>query len=236
MQRPDDLPAASDVARAYDRWSVQYDADGNATRDLDADVLRQVPLGLERRDVLELGCGTGKNTTWLAAHARRVMALDFSDGMLRVARARSYAAPVTFLRHDVRVAWPVSSASFDVVVGNLVLEHVEQLPPIFVESARVLRPGGRVFFCELHPFRQWRGGQAHFVEERSGATVHVPAFVHAVSEFVNAGLAAGLRLLELGEWCDAPAATGDGSAGGGSPPLPRLLSVLFEKPVPVRDD
>ena len=213
-----------DVARAYDRWAATYDEDRNLTRDLDARVLREAPLALPGRDALELGCGTGKNTEWLAAHARSVVALDFSDGMLarareRVARAGS-AGRVRFVRHDVREPLPVADASADVVVGNLVLEHVEDLGPVFGEAARVLRPGGRLWLCELHPYRQWRGGQAHFTDAATGETVHVAAHVHSAGEYVNGGIAAGLALAHLGEWLEpgAPAGT-----------APRLLSVLFER-------
>jgi ubiquinone/menaquinone biosynthesis C-methylase UbiE len=210
-----------DVARAYDRWATQYDDDRNTTRDLDAAVVRRAPLRIAGRDVLELGCGTGKNTVWLAADARQVHALDFSAGMLAEARRRIPAEKVRFVEHDIRTAWPLAAGSVDVVVGNLVLEHVRDLAPIHAEAARVLRPGGQLFLCELHPFRQLRGGQAHFVDPRSGETVHVPAFMHTTSEYVNGGLAAGFELRELGEWLepDAPA---------DSPP--RLLSLLFDRP------
>ena len=209
---------AESVRGAYDRWADSYDRDRNATRDLDAEVLRTAGLDIARRDVLELGAGTGKNTVWLAEHARAVSAMDFSEQMLERARARMPAQNVTYIRHDVRERWPVTTSSVDVVVGNLVLEHLENLEPIYREAARVLRPDGRLFFCELHPYRQIRGGQAHFVDERTGETVHVEAHVHSVSEYVNEGIAAGLTLLRLGEHLerDAP-----------SDAPPRLISVLF---------
>jgi malonyl-CoA O-methyltransferase len=219
---PDPLATdTTDIARAYDRWAAQYDDDRNTTRDLDAAVVRRAPLNLAGRDVLELGCGTGKNTVWLAGQARLVHALDFSDGMLAEARRRVDAPHVRFVQHDIRIEWPLAAASVDVVVGNLVLEHVRDLGPIFAEAARVLRPGGQLFLCELHPFRQLRGGQAHFVDPRSGETVHVPAFTHATSEYVNGGIAAGLLLRELGEWLEP-------EPPSGMPP--RLLSLLFERP------
>jgi len=215
----------ADVARAYDRWAASYDADRNATRDLDAEVLRRAPLGVDGRDVLELGCGTGKNTAWLAERARSVVGLDFSPGMLARARERVEAAGtagrVRLVRHDVREPWPAPDASADVVVGNLVLEHVRELAPVYGEAARVLRPGGRLLLCELHPERQRRGGQAHFTDAETGATVHVAAHRHTVGEYVNGGLAAGLALRHLGEWLEA-------GAPDGAPP--RLLSVLFERP------
>lgn len=213
-----------DVSRAYDRWAASYDSDRNLTRDLDARVMREAPLDVAGRDVVELGCGTGKNTEWLAAQARSLLAIDFSEGMLMRALERLAGLGLTervrFVRHDVRVPLPAGDASADVVVGNLVLEHVQHLAPVFAEAARVLRPGGRLWFCELHPFRQWRGGQAHFTDLATGETVHVAAHVHTMSEYVNAGIAAGLRLRHLGEWLE------EGAPDGA---LPRLVSVLFER-------
>lgn len=212
--------ARSEVAEAYDRWSRRYDDDHNATRDLDARVVRQSPLHLSGARVLELGCGTGKNSAWLATHARELVALDFSPGMLDVAQRRVRAAHVRFVEHDITRPWPVDSGSWDVVVGNLVLEHVRDLAPIYAEAARVLRPGGQLFLCELHPYRQLRGGQAHFEDAETKQIVPVTAFEHSVSEFVNGGLAAGLTLRALGEHLEesAPADA-----------VPRLVSVLFER-------
>jgi len=210
----------ADVADAYDRWSRQYDDDQNATRDLDAFVLRQVPLRLAGARVLEVGCGTGKNSAWLVSQARELIALDFSPGMLDVARRRVRASTARFVEHDITRPWPAESASVDVVVGNLVLEHVHELAPVFAEAARVLRPGGQLFFCELHPYRQLRGGQAHFVDARTDETVHVAAYRHTVSEYVTDALAAGLTLRALGEWLEP-------NAEPNAPP--RLLSLLLER-------
>lgn len=211
---------ASSVSRAYDRWSAQYDSDRNATRDLDAIVVRAAPLRLAGSRVLELGCGTGKNSVWLASQARELIALDFSAGMLSVARERVGASHARFVERDIRSPWPVDDASVDVVVGNLVLEHVEELRTVYAEAARVLRDGGQLFLCELHPQRQLLGGQAHFTDAATSETIAVPAFRHTVSEYVNAGIAEALVLRQLGEWLedDAPA---------NAPP--RLVSVLFER-------
>ena len=215
------------IPSAYDRWAASYDTDRNATRDLDAIVVRRQTFVGAESDVVELGCGTGKNTEWLAGRARSVVAMDLSRGMLARARERltgfgdAVAARVRFVEHDLRaLPWPLESASADVVMGNLVLEHIESLDGIFIEAARVLRRGGRLFLCELHPFRQLRGGQAHFTSADTGDTVHVPAFLHDVGEYVRGGLDAGLTVLALDEWRDPGASRTD---------APRLLSVMFEK-------
>ena len=210
-----------DVRAAYASWAASYDTNENRTRDLDAVVLRQHELDIAGRDVVEIGCGTGKNTEWLAKHASSVVALDLSPEMLAKARARVTSPNVSFLEHDIQRSWPLPDESANAVIGNLVLEHVSNLGIIFHEAQRVLRPNGTLFICELHPFRQHLGGQAQFTEE-SGERRLVEAYVHDVSEYVNSGIDAGLQLVRIGEWSD------DEDRSSGAPP--RLLSVLFNRP------
>ena len=56
-------PDQSEIAAAYNDWAETYDIYPNRTRDLAAEVLRQVDLNLEGRKIVEVGCGTGRNTT-----------------------------------------------------------------------------------------------------------------------------------------------------------------------------
>ena len=217
---PEDSALLRDVADAYDRWAATYDSDRNPTRDLDADVVRRSGPAIAGLDVVEIGCGTGKNTAWLAAHARSVVALDFSAGMLARAREQIRAQNVTFIEHDVTTPWPVGDQAVDVVIANLILEHIFDLAPVFAEAARVLKGGGRLFLCELHPDRQRAGGQAGFFDRTAGAQVRVAACAHTVAEFVNGGIAAGLTVRHVGEFIEPSAAPTD---------LPRVVSVLFDK-------
>src|SRR5215813_10659963 len=133
----------TEVASAYDQWACTYETVENATRDLAATVLRQYPLPMYNRDVLETGCGTGLNTTYLAQQSRSVLAVDGSAGMLAQARSRVTAPQVRLVQCDLQQAWPLAAASIDLVVCFLVLEHIADLSMFFQEAARVLRPGGK---------------------------------------------------------------------------------------------
>jgi len=208
------------IARAYDEWASTYDLGDNKTRDLDQYVIRTLPADYLTGDVLELGCGTGKNTERLAERARSILALDFSAGMLAVARRHVSSPKVTFVEHDIREALPCDSQSFDFVTADLVLEHLPDLAPVFGEVARVLRPGGRLHVCELHPQMQTSGMQAQYTAP-SGAVVLVDAYRHRVSDYLNAALSTGL-VLESARELNAP---GDQTNRG-----PRVLSLIWLRP------
>lgn len=212
--------AVGSVARAYDTWSESYDTDLNPTRDLAAKVLRESPPPLAGARVIEVGCGTGQNTTWLAERARSLLALDLSPGMLQKARALVTSDHVRFARHDITAPWPAASGSADVVIALLVLEHIQDLAPIFDEASRVLRPGGELLLAELHPARQMLGKQARYTDPGSGELVHVTAYPHDVADYVNGGVRAGLTLCELGEWRDR---------GAVFAAPPRLVSARFRR-------
>ena len=205
------------IQEAYTDWSTTYDSDRNLTRDLDHTVVQQQLGGLRCKSILELGCGTGKNTRLLAGIGEHVLALDFSRGMIERAKAKIDRANVTFDLADITQKWPCKDQSFDLISCNLVLEHIEDLSFIFAEAARTLIKGGRFFVCELHPFRQYLGTQARF--QRAEDTTHIAAFMHHISDFTNAAAGNGLSLEVLKEWWHAE----------DEAKPPRLISFLFVK-------
>jgi malonyl-CoA O-methyltransferase len=186
------------IQQAYTDWSATYDQDRNLTRDLDEIVTRETLANLRCNSILEIGCGTGKNTALLAEIGQHVTALDFSPAMIEKARAKLSNDNVTFTVADITQRWPCEDQSIDLISCNLVLEHVSDLSFIFAQAFRVLRDGGRFFVSELHPFRQYQGTQANF--RRDQETTQIPAFVHHISEFIQAGRAHNLALSGMKEW------------------------------------
>ena len=205
------------IQNAYNEWCDSYDTDNNLTRDLDQQVTREGLANLHFNSILEIGCGTGKNTAFLAQIATSVHALDFSAGMIEKAKAKVGAQNVRLSMADITKRWPGNDGEFDLVVCNLVLEHIADLAFIFSEVTRVLQNEGSFFVNELHPFKQYEGSKARFYREDE--TIEVEAFVHHISEFTNAATANGLRLVNLNEyWHEAD-----------QNKQPRLISFLFTK-------
>ncbi len=94
------------------------------------------------RDVLDVACGEGYGSAWLAASARWVVGVDRAGDAIEHAQ-RLYAAreQVAFLQADA-LALPVASQSVDVVVSFETLEHVDLQSTMLAEIRRVLRPEG----------------------------------------------------------------------------------------------
>lgn len=186
------------VREAYANWATTYDSDRNLTRDLDQVVTREMLAHLRPRSILELGCGTGKNTALLAQIGERVHALDFSEAMMMQAKAKLRSTHVTFTIADLTRPWPRAGGAADLIVCNLVLEHIANLSFIFAEAARTLAHPGQLFISELHPFRQYQGTKAVF--QRNQTPIEIPAFVHHISDFLDAAADAGFTLSNLKEW------------------------------------
>ena len=205
------------IQDAYNEWSDIYDSNINRTRDLDAQVTRLLLKGQRFPSILEIGCGTGKNTEFLAEIGDAVLAFDFSEKMLAKARQKVTASHVRFEQADITQPWNCKDNSFDLITCNLVLEHIQDLNHIFAQAARTLRSGGEFLVNELHPFKQYGGTKARF--ERGADVVEVDVFIHHISEFMRAAEGSRLRLLKFDEVWHAEDA--------GKPP--RLASFVFGK-------
>lgn len=204
------------VKQAYNAWSETYDSVENKTRDLEAKALREIITNKNPR-ILEIGCGTGKNTQFLQTKAERLVAVDFSPAMLERAKAKIRAEHVEFRQMDLREIWDFADHSFDLVTCSLALEHIENIDFVFSEAARVLRRSGRFYIGELHPFKQYKGTKARF--ETGAGVFELECFVHHVSDFFAAGKQNNFQCAELKEWFDDDDKTN----------LPRLLTFVFEK-------
>ncbi|WP_448074148.1 class I SAM-dependent methyltransferase [Georgenia yuyongxinii] len=105
---------------------------------------------------LEIGCGSGYGTKLILDQmgAASVDAVDPDPAMVARARRRlrRYGDAVRIRRgtaEDLAAALDTPDGAYDAVFGFLVLHHVEDWRAALAEAARVLRPGGRLYFVEV---------------------------------------------------------------------------------------
>ena len=180
------------VIEAYKQWARIYDSNENLTRDLDRSVLQLILNDIKDKYIIEAGCGTGKNTAWFATQAQKVIAFDLSDQMLNQARQKISAENVEFVRHDILKKWPVNNFCADIVSINLVLEHLPSIDFPLQEAYRVLKMGGILCICELHPQKRLAGTQAKYYNKTTNTEIKVDSYIHTREEFSDSSKNAGL--------------------------------------------
>lgn len=205
------------IQEAYDKWAVQYDTNLNKTRDLEAIANMEMLSDIRFSKVLEIGCGTGKNTLLLMQKATLVWAIDLSEAMLAQARKKVGSESVVFKQADITKTWDIDQKDFDLVTFSLVLEHIEDLNHVFRQVATCIRPGGYVYVGELHPFKQYTGSKARFETEEGLQTI--TSFTHHISDFTKTAGIHGFDIVRVSEYFDH----------GNKTILPRLLCLLFRK-------
>ena len=199
----------------YDSWAHHYDIDANPTRDLDKFATIKSLSRIDFSNVLEIGCGTGKNTEWLITKASSLVGLDFSKKMLALASKKIKSDMVNFIDANLNHEWPVNNNSFDLATINLTLEHIEKLDHIFRSLQNKLIAGGKCFVCELHPKKQVAGSKARFIKK--GVKKELDTYKHSEKDYIQNAQKAGFVLLSKKNWWND------------NENVPRLISFLFRK-------
>lgn len=105
------------------------------------------------RDVVDLACGEGVFARCLAATGRRVVGVDASAELLRLAQRGEEETPlgIEYRLDDARQLGTIADRSVDGVACNAAFMDLEDLGAVFASVHRVLRPGGWFAFATLHP-------------------------------------------------------------------------------------
>jgi len=117
-----------------------------------ASSLHALPALFDARWVVgDLGCGTGQTTEAIAPFVASVVAVDRSSEMLQAAKRRLREQPNVDIRRGELEALPIADQELDVAIIMLVLHHVPDPLAVLRETARALKPGGRLVLCDMLP-------------------------------------------------------------------------------------
>ncbi|KAF8209442.1 S-adenosyl-L-methionine-dependent methyltransferase [Mycena galopus ATCC 62051] len=189
------------VLEAYNRWAKTYDCDGNVLQLLDTELVDELLPALfsyPHKIVVDLGCGTGRNTEKLLRYQNihQIFGLDGTPAMLDEAKSRLQDTRLHLHQYNILTDSPPCASflpsSVDAVISTLVIEHLPSLPAFFALVHKILRTGGWVLVTNMHEDMGTITG-AGFVDE-NGVRVMMDKFVHTVEDVTAAALECGFEL------------------------------------------
>jgi SAM-dependent methyltransferase len=203
---------------AYDRWAEVYDSDSNFLQKFDdLQLITMLPSFLDlcseatqhgQIKVVDLGCGTGRNTLkLLSLDGAQIVGLDASPKMLEVARLRCRDRMSSLVAD--RKAEDVQLKLFDMlsgedpprcadnaigVVSTLVLEHIPA-SSFFESVASLLVPGGYLLVTNMHP-EMGAKSQAGFQDPHTGEKIRTLSYIHSVEDVVRVATQYNLEVVD----------------------------------------
>jgi SAM-dependent methyltransferase len=187
-------PYFDSFSELFDRFTRIWDG---ISAEFDNWVLAALPARV--RTAVDLGAGAGRHSVLLAERANRVLAVDVSDRMLAVARARRALPCIDYQRRGVLDVSP-DEGPFDVVLSVHTLHHVGDPAVVLPHVRSLVAPGGTLVVADIVDPGGWRTREFHL--DRAFADARV---VHQLTGDSDAA-ADVLRLLLHPRWLQLAAA------------------------------
>jgi SAM-dependent methyltransferase len=153
-------------AAAFDALAGDYDAEFTASalgRTLRTMVWERYAAAFPgRQSLLELGCGTGEDAIWFAKHGHRVLAIDASEQMVRVAAQKASQAGVAdrlrFLCLPMERLHELPGETFDGVYSNFGAVNCVAREDLARLLASRVRPGAALLWVVMGRYVPWEMG------------------------------------------------------------------------------
>ena len=127
--------------KIWDLYAPIYERAMRADRKVYQYMYDRIPQVIADKEVLEIATGPGLLAKRVAGAAKKMVATDYSDGMIAEAKKGNYPANLTFEVADA-TALPYEADSFDIVLIANALHIMPEPEKALSEIHRVLRPGG----------------------------------------------------------------------------------------------
>jgi 2-polyprenyl-6-hydroxyphenyl methylase/3-demethylubiquinone-9 3-methyltransferase len=133
------------------------------------------------QNILDIGCGAGFLTNFLAEKGHVVTGVDLSETSLDIARLHDQTHSVEYIKASA-YHLPFEKTKFDIVCATDVLEHLEYPERLIQEASRVLRPGGYFFF---HTFNRTLASYVIVIKGVDWFVRNAPKNMHVYSLFIK---------------------------------------------------
>ena len=189
------------VADEYDKFYLTDS--GKKIDEIEKKIVSSHLKGVDKGDMLELGCGTGHWTDFFTKKGFKVLAIDESEAMIRIANSKNIEN-ASFLKADA-CSLPFSDNSFSVIAAITMFEFVGDIAVVLNEIDRVLKPGGSLIVGCLNR-------NSELGKNKESNSVYKNAYFFSPEEIKSLLTGIGTPFINYGVYFSAEFAILDGTA------------------------
>ena len=188
------------VKKQYTKWAKKYDIETNVAIFLEEKSVKDFLPKIKGKDVLDLGCGTGRHAIRLAKKGANVTCVDMTQAMLSEAKKKAKKAKVDIKvkRQDITKFKP--DKKYDLIILMLVLDHIQKLEKAIKVINKASEIGTEVIISNIHP--ETMRGDANFKPgaRAKGYLVEgfkTDQFYHPIEEYIDLFMKYGFILEKI---------------------------------------
>lgn len=181
------------VKNFYKNWAKNYDVLDNIAIYLEEKNIKSW-FKFKGKDILDLGCGTGRYTIPLAKK-NNLTAIDFSKSMLNNAKKKAKKKGVKIDFEEGDVTKFKSTKKFDVIISMLVQDHIKDLNKIGKVMDCITKKGSLIIISNIHPLYTYdsfiRGDKAELLPGKITSS-----YYHPLEQYLNIFRKFGFELID----------------------------------------
>jgi len=204
------------IAKQYNDFSQTYSDNFEAQDEVGNKRFYEMlsTVELDGKKLLDMGCGDGADMLNYEKRGAAASGIDPADEFIAGIQQRSPQFDVQVGKGE---SLPYKDATFDVVVSKYALQTSTDVPKVFDEIARVLKPGGYFVFLSKHPFRQFMEKTKTYKQDINyfeqqvvdsfifEGKIHLREPSHTMGEYFSPAVLANFDLLDYLEDYEFPA-------------------------------
>lgn len=184
---------------AYSLWSNSYDSQpDNVVLYLEKKLFWEIipQTELQNKNVLDIGCGTGRHWAELYKHnPAKLTGIDSSEEMLEKLKKKFPSADVILSINNSLESF--EDNSFDIIISTLTTGHVKEIEKYFKEWNRVLKPTGQIIMTDFHPDAFAAGMKRTFIH--NGEVIEVENHLYTIQYFKTLFDKLNWKILDMSE-------------------------------------
>ena len=165
-------------------------------------IIKGMMKNIKGKRILDAGCGDGSDSVWMAKKGAKVVGIDITPKMIRLAKKRCKDLGIEFYLRDIENT-KFASGSFDIVYTSFTLYLNKNLKKILSEFFRLLKKEGEFFLVDVHPIRKMVVYTGDYFDTGKHWEVSEGwkrfAYYRKMEDLLNTAISVGFTLKEIRE-------------------------------------